>query len=63
MKKENGDPEVCANPGCGRPAEEGSPLCDSCALEWTLFHREVRAEDDGSLHLPPPPSDTLLPVS
>ena len=44
MSNDKEDPKVCANPGCGRPAEEGSPLCDSCSLEWSLFHREVRAE-------------------
>lgn len=31
---------VCANEGCGRAAEKG--LCERCALEWSLFHRETR---------------------
>jgi len=35
-------PGVCANEGCGRPAENG--LCDNCALERALFHREEREE-------------------
>jgi hypothetical protein len=45
--KNNGDPEeaartprICANEGCGRPAEDG--LCENCALERSLFHREER---------------------
>jgi hypothetical protein len=35
-------PGVCANEGCGRPAT--GELCDACALEWALFHREERGE-------------------
>jgi hypothetical protein len=35
---------VCANEGCGRPAERR--FCDSCALEWSLFHREERAREE-----------------
>ena len=31
---------ICVNEGCGRPAE--GALCDECALEWALFHREQR---------------------
>ncbi len=44
---DNGNPEevartprICANEGCGRPAEDG--LCENCALERSLFHREER---------------------
>jgi hypothetical protein len=44
---DNGDPEkgartprICANEACGRPAEDG--LCENCALEHSLFHREER---------------------
>ncbi|HTO76225.1 MAG TPA: hypothetical protein VMQ61_09125 [Thermoanaerobaculia bacterium] len=33
-------PRICANEGCGRPAEDG--LCENCALERSLFHREER---------------------
>ena len=32
----------CANEGCGKLAEEGSPFCASCGLEWALFHRDER---------------------
>ena len=41
------DRKICANEGCGRPAERR--FCDACALEWSLFHREerVREERDG----------------
>ena len=63
MKKENEDPKVCANPGCGRPAGEDGSLCDSCILEWTLFHREVRSESEDSLRLPQPPSASALGLS
>lgn len=35
-------PGICANEGCGRPAEGG--LCENCALERSLFHREEREE-------------------
>jgi hypothetical protein len=63
MKNEKEDPKVCANPGCGRPVEEAGVLCDSCSLEWSLFHREVRAESDVAEHLPPPPSDNALLLS
>ncbi len=31
---------ICENEGCGRPAD--GRWCDSCSLEWTLFHREQR---------------------
>jgi hypothetical protein len=31
---------TCRNEGCGRPARES--VCDTCALEWDLFHRELR---------------------
>ena len=31
---------ICSNEGCGRPAD-GS-LCENCALERSLFHREER---------------------
>jgi hypothetical protein len=44
---DNGDPEkgartprICANEACGRLAEDG--LCENCALERSLFHREER---------------------
>ena len=33
---------------CGKPAEEGSPFCASCGLEWTLFHRDVRVPKERS---------------
>ena len=33
---------ICANPGCERPAAE--ELCEACALEWSLFHRESRVD-------------------
>jgi hypothetical protein len=35
---------VCANEGCGRPAERR--FCDACALEWSLFHREERVREE-----------------
>ena len=63
MTKEMEDTKICANPGCGRPADDDGSLCDSCALEWTLFHREVRAEEDSHANLPPAPSENALPVS
>jgi hypothetical protein len=34
----------CVNDGCGRPAESGM-RCESCELEFELFHRERRAGD------------------
>ena len=37
---------ICANEGCGRPAE--GALCDRCALEWALFHRDERREICGA---------------
>ena len=60
MKNEKEEPRLCGNAGCGRPAEKGSLLCDSCNLEWSLFHREARAEADASLRFPQPPSDNTL---
>lgn len=44
MKDEKEKKTRCANEACGRPAEaeEGSPFCASCGLEWTLFHRDTR---------------------
>jgi len=43
---------VCSNEGCGCPAE--GALCENCALEWGLFHREARAalDRDGGSPLP-----------
>jgi hypothetical protein len=35
-------PGTCANEGCGRPAD--GVYCDACALDWSLFHREERAD-------------------
>ena len=52
MKNEKEDSKVCANPGCDRPADRDSSLCDSCSLEWSLFHREARGEGDATRHLP-----------
>jgi len=65
MKKEKDDTKTCSNPGCGRPAQDDRPLCDSCELEWSLFHREARAEEGAqpSVRKPPAPSDDALPVS
>jgi hypothetical protein len=42
-RKDETRPGVCANEGCRRPAEAG--LCDTCALEGSLFHREQRVEE------------------
>ena len=44
MKDEKDEKARCANEGCQQPAEEGSPDCASCGLEWTLFHREARGQ-------------------
>lgn len=65
MKTINDDTRNCENPGCGHAAEGDSPLCDSCALEWSLFHREVRAEEDPRPGAPPAPTpfDNAPPVS
>ena len=65
MKKEKEESRPCGNAGCGRPAEKGSLLCDSCALEWSLFHREVRGGEDSRMTPPPAPAapDGTLPVS
>jgi hypothetical protein len=54
MKDEKQDERRCANEGCERNAEEGSVLCAECNLEWSLFHREFRAEDliDASVRVP-----------
>jgi hypothetical protein len=32
--------QTCLNEGCGRPAE--GPICETCELEWGLYHREAR---------------------
>lgn len=47
MKNPTEQRRICANEGCRRGAEEGSRLCASCDLEWTLFHRERRAGEAG----------------
>jgi hypothetical protein len=39
-REPEGEPRICGNEGCGRPAEKR--LCDVCGLEWSLFHREER---------------------
>jgi hypothetical protein len=62
MKKENDDKRICSNPGCGRPAQDDSSLCGSCDLEWSLFHREARAQGDARPGVPAP-SDGALPAS
>lgn len=33
----------CSNEGCSRPVLQGEAFCETCVLEWTLFHRETRA--------------------
>jgi len=42
MKAEKKEPRVCANEGCGRPAEPDGRLCETCCLEWSLFRRDTR---------------------
>jgi len=42
-RKEAKGSGICANEGCGRPAE--GRWCEVCALEWSLFHRERRADE------------------
>jgi hypothetical protein len=51
---------LCANGGCGRAAEEDSRLCAECNLEWSLFHRETRADSDTGAEFPfPEPERTI----
>ena len=45
---------TCANEGCERPAE--ARLCSTCALEWSLFHRDERPG-------PQPPADRPVEAS
>lgn len=47
---------VCANEGCGKPAEDR--FCDACGLEWSLFHRDSRGDLRNSEAASPP--DSLL---
>ena len=32
----------CANDNCPRPASPGEPLCETCALEFSLYRRAQR---------------------
>jgi hypothetical protein len=36
----------CGNEGCPRPAESGEAYCSECGLEWSLFCRDGRREDN-----------------
>lgn len=45
MKKEKESPPRCANEGCSRPAQPDDWFCDTCGIEWALFHRETRGAD------------------
>jgi hypothetical protein len=40
--KEREDTRICANEGCGKPADDGSRFCPSCGLEWMLLRRDTR---------------------
>jgi hypothetical protein len=42
MKNQEDERKPCANEGCPRSAEKGEELCEVCALEWSLLHREKR---------------------
>jgi hypothetical protein len=33
----------CANDNCPRPASPGEPLCETCALERSLYRRAERS--------------------
>jgi len=42
----------CANDNCPRPASPGEPLCETCALERSLYRRaerSARADARGSV--------------
>jgi len=48
----------CANDSCPRPASPGEPLCETCALERSLYRRAERsaradARDSVSPHAAP----------
>jgi hypothetical protein len=36
----------CGNEGCPRPAESGEAYCCECGLEWSLFRRDWRRENE-----------------
>lgn len=42
MKVEKKESRICANEGCGKPAERDSRFCEACCLEWNLFRRDKR---------------------
>jgi hypothetical protein len=34
--------EICAADGCMRPVPKEGLVCESCALEWSLYRRDFR---------------------
>ncbi len=41
---EQNRPPVCQNEGCGREPSPGERLCESCAIERSLFRRDERRQ-------------------
>jgi hypothetical protein len=35
---------ACANEGCPRTPSPGEPLCETCAIERSLFERDTRPD-------------------
>lgn len=52
---------VCRNEGCGRQAAPGEALCESCAIERSLFRRDERLRGVGSPSGTRPPEVESVP--
>jgi hypothetical protein len=46
MSKEMPVAARCGNEGCPRPAESGEAYCFECGLEWSLYRRDGRRQDE-----------------
>ncbi len=42
------EPRICDNGDCGRKAQPGERLCESCAIERSLFRRDERFGSAGA---------------
>ena len=60
MNREN-RPPVCQNEGCGRETAPGERLCESCAIERSLFRRDERFLRVAPASPPRPPGVESLP--
>lgn len=58
---ERNRPPVCQNEGCGREPSPEERLCESCAIERSLFRRDERVRSAAPASWPRLPGVESLP--